>query len=414
MLTEAFKFNSKISYPVKTFNYATAERQNITQLLMNPTIYIHSQASFKTKFIDIFEKYVLPYIVGDAIVSNWNSTPMKFYQNQLNFAIWCATTGCGISVRDHLLSSNKMIQSFYLFHVYFQTRKILNQLRCALPTEPSWNALDNSIDMTAFERFCNEFGVSQHSDFRHKVSANNGIGIVYNYATHLGYRPVNSPYNSKTMSFTTRTTNEILHIDYIAQGVEAGDGFVYLMLDHSKGFTRAGVERINESVRAFVWAILGSQGQTRTSITVVGPGFDAIKQCLSNIEDMISHEQDLPKSIKNYQDVLHYARSKVDFVLGEALYMVPSNMDLKVGQIANYNNEIIVANGEMVLGTNEDVNLKITLKAVVPNTVKEIIPNTEKKIIPTPVPQSSGNHEQNKIMLVVGAAGMGLGYYYLF
>jgi hypothetical protein len=211
-------------------------------------------------------------------------------------------------------------------------------------------------------------------------------------------------------------TLRLSKVDYIKQGDEVADGFVNFIQNKSGGFTRAGVERINESIRAYVWAVLGAQGQTRTSIVGIGPAFDAQKQFLSNVEDMISHAEDLPKSIKNYQDVLHFARSKVDFVLGEGLYMVPSNMELKVGQIENYNNEIIVATGQMSLGSNEDVNkqLPINVNKQLPNEVnKPVLPVKieVKRSLPT---VSSNNHEQNKNLLVVGAVSLGLGYYYLF
>ena len=244
MFPEAFMYNSRVSYPVKTIEHPTSERQNIKQLLLNLTIYVDSRgSSFGTKFINVANKYILPHVSLDVIVNSWNTNPMKFWQNQLNFSMWCATTGCGVSIYDHLLSSNKIIQSFYLFHVYFQSRKILNQLRCALPNEASWSAFDNTIDMMAYEQFCNEFGVSPGSDFRQKYSNSNGLGTVF-----AGGNPtLNKSYNPTYHTFTKplRHIMGLTKVDYITQGSEASDGFVYFMMDNSKGFTRAGVERIN-------------------------------------------------------------------------------------------------------------------------------------------------------------------------
>jgi len=57
-----------------------------------------------------------------------------------------------------------------------------------------------------------------------------------------------------------------------------------------------------------------------------------------------------------YQDVLQYARGKLDFVLGEQLYMCPSDMYLVVGRIQGYNNEIQVATTAMLPGTNQSLN----------------------------------------------------------
>ena len=80
---------------------------------------------------------------------------------------------------------------------------------------------------------------------------------------------------------------------------------------HAKGFTRAGVERINDSIRTYCWAILGSQSQTRTDILGSGIAFDAQKQFLANVEDAINSPVDLPSQITRYQDTLNMQEVKL-------------------------------------------------------------------------------------------------------
>ena len=75
------------------------------------------------------------------------------------------------------------------------------------------------------------------------------------------------------------------------------------MLEKSHGFTRGGVERINDSIRAYAWAIVGAQGQTRTSVLGVGAAFDAQKQFADNVEAKIYSADDLSKSITQYQEM---------------------------------------------------------------------------------------------------------------
>ena len=89
-----------------------------------------------------------------------------------------------------------------------------------------------------------------------------------------------------------------------------------------------------------------------------GTAFDAQKQFLANIEDAINSPVDLPRQIARYQSTLKYARSKVDFVYGTGLYMSPSNMELRIGTIQDYNNKIVIANeGEgPILGLNDETN----------------------------------------------------------
>ena len=107
---------------------------------------------------------------------------------------------------------------------------------------------------------------------------------------------------------------------YLRQSAsEAENGFVYSMLDQTQGFTYAGIERLNDSKRTYVWAILGSQSEQRTPILRSGAAFTAQKQFMANVEAAIEQAGDI--SVAKYQDALQYARGKLDFVLGEQLYI---------------------------------------------------------------------------------------------
>ena len=315
--------------------------------------------SFQISFPDVSEKYILPYVESNDLVQRWQTDWIRFWQNQLNFAVWCATTGCGVDFNNHLKDTG-MIGSLFRFHVYNQTRRILFEMAVALPQDTSWNAFDNKYNRSTYERICKEFNVDINADWRQKQSDNQGLGMLYNYITNLGYQDLGkgTEYDTKWYSFTQATTNDIMHIDYIAQGTEATKAWTTFILDDSNGFTRAGVERINDSIRTYCWAILGSQSQTRTDILGTGTAFDAQKQFLANIEDAINSPVDLPSQIARYQNTLKYARSKVDFVYGTGLYMSPSNMELRIGTIQDYNNKIVIANeGEgLTLGLNDETN----------------------------------------------------------
>ena len=164
-------------------------------------------------------------------------------------------------------------------------------------------------------------------------------------------------------------TDDILYIEQLFdhdpgmtdRSISGGDpmaalGSFVLGTGYDTGFFRAGVSRINDSIRTYVWAILGSQSQARSSILGSGKAFDAQKQFLANVEDAINSDVDLPSSIDRYQRTLKYARSKVDFVIGHGLYMLPSNMEIEVGVINGYNNLIQIATEDMQLGFNASVN----------------------------------------------------------
>lgn len=155
---------------------------------------------------------------------------------------------------------------------------------------------------------------------------------------------------------TGPTTNQVIHIDFIAQGKPSENAWSTFILDSPEGFTRAGVPRLNESIRVYSWSILDAQAQTKTGILGTGTAFGAQKQFIVNVEDSINAPVDLPEEIQRYQDTLRYARTKVNFAFGIGLYMCPSNLEMQIGTIQGYNNEIIIATEQEQLGINPDIN----------------------------------------------------------
>ena len=128
------------------------------------------------------------------------------------------------------------------------------------------------------------------------------------------------------------------------------------VLDKSEGFTQAGVERLNDSIRTYVWAFLGEQAQTRSNILKTGTGFNAQKQFLANIEDAIASPVDMPSSISRYHETLQYASTTLDFVFGIGFYLSPSDMALHPDNIQGYNNEIQMAGSDAAIGHNPGIN----------------------------------------------------------
>ena len=137
------------------------------------------------------------------------------------------------------------------------------------------------------------------------------------------------------------------------------DSMTCWILEASDGFTDVGLLRILESVRAYAYLILSSQASARSSI--VGNTASALttqSTFLDNFENIMNLRVDIREDIKHYQDTLSYASSKVDYSMGENVYMLPSNMNLKIKTgTARYNNKILVSDGKFILGKNEKVNL---------------------------------------------------------
>ena len=54
---------------------------------------------------------------------------------------------------------------------------------------------------------------------------------------------------------------------------------------------------------------------------------------------------------------MQYARSKVDYVISELIYMLPSDMNLRIGKVKDYNNKILISSPSFKIGTNLKINL---------------------------------------------------------
>ena len=362
MDSNPYAFNRDVSYPT----CAGFPRNMTCKDLLEAHIQVvvpgkaSGRGDFTADVEDIFSKYRLPHISSETFVGLWQTNPMGFWQNQVNFAVWCSTTGCGVSWRDHLDIDRPLARSVFRFHTYYQVRRILDELQVPLPQDQAWDPFQNPYDRRAYERICREFGVDPATDWRAN-GPNRGLGRVYNYWTNNGYHPVgNGEYDSSKMSFTRQTSNRYIHVDFIKQDAPNADtAWGTFILDKSQGFTAPGVERLNDSIRTYVWAILGAQAQTRSAILGAGTSFDAQKQWLANVEDAISSPVDIPSSIERYQSVLQNASSKVDYAFGTGLYMAPSDMRLHIGTVAGYNNQIIIAPVGQPLGVSDgtsDIN----------------------------------------------------------
>ena len=132
------------------------------------------------------------------------------------------------------------------------------------------------------------------------------------------------------------------------------------VIEKSHGFTKSGLFMISESVRAYVYLILSSQASARSAI--IGDDSSALtaqRVFMNNFEDIVNRRVDIQEDIKRYQDTLNYASSKVDYSVGQGIYMLPSNMDLNIKSgVEGYNNKILILGTGLNLGMNWEVNSK--------------------------------------------------------
>ena len=352
-----YKYNSDASYKPNGGRYL----QRITAkdlYIQNITVAEHDGGhsdSFQVKFPNVFTNYPLGAVrIEDQKFKDWDHYKFNIWQSQLKFAVFCASSACGVSV-EHLSAKEPMIRSIYRFHVYYHIRRILKILEIPLPYENSFNQYNNPYNHEKFIGICSEYGVSNNlTKWR------------------------NQKYFSTWQSRAWETGKP--GMSYINE-----NSFSRWIIEKSDGLTTLGLQKISESVRDYAYLILMSQTSTRGPI--VGHearNLDAQRTLLNTFENIVNRRVNIPEDIRRFQKTLQYAGSKVDYAIGEFIYMLPSNMNLRIGNVRNYNNKILISLSSFKIGTNLKVNLLSSENRRLNDDVKSKEVKTEPKAITKP------------------------------
>ena len=283
---------------------------------------------FTANFPNIFTNYMLGEMrVESPLFQNWLHNPMKLWQTQLNFAVFCASSACGVSSAHLNYKKQALVRSVYRFHVYYHIRRILKRLQVVLPHEANFNISDNPYTESEFYNLCHEYNVPSDP-------------MRYRFEKFYG-------------SYQTGGWEDYINPDSMGR----------FIIPSSNGFSDIGLVKLSESIRAYVYLILTSQASARARIVgTTANALTAQQIYLNNFEEIVSRRVDLQSDIKRFQNTLNYASSKVDYSVGEGLYMLPSDMNLRIKRgVVGYNNEILISTG-LTLGKNAGVNLGLPKK----------------------------------------------------
>ena len=122
-----FRYNSKANYQPNGGRYLQILSGKD---LYKQTIVVSSKDIFPARFPIIFVDYPLGQMrVGDKLWTNWNKAPMQLWQTQLNFAVWCALSACGVSSVHLNYKAHPMIRAVYHFYVYYHVKRVLKDYR---------------------------------------------------------------------------------------------------------------------------------------------------------------------------------------------------------------------------------------------------------------------------------------------
>ena len=103
---------------------------------------------------------------------------------------------------------------------------------------------------------------------------------------------------------------------------------------------------------------------------------DAPQVLKSPFKALISEDHSIGINIERYQGGLEHALSKVDFLVGTGIYMLPSNLNLNIGKTKGYSKKILVTNKDMKIASNKEIN-KDHKKLPTPDAPKIVIPTTQ-------------------------------------
>ena len=215
--------------------------------------------------------------VGDKLWTNWNKAPLKLWQTQLNFAVLCASSTCGVSLAHLNYIKHPMIESVYCFHVYYHVRRILKKLQVPLPHETCFNAADNPYTESEFFKIFEDYGVP-NDPMRYRDEK-----FYWTYQHGVGWAD-----------------------DYIGP-----DSITRWIIEKSVGFTDVGLLKISESVRAYEFLILSSQASARSGIVGnTASSLTAQSAFLNNFEDIVNRSVNIQKILKDTKtlSVTHLAK----------------------------------------------------------------------------------------------------------
>ena len=156
---------------------------------------------------------------------------------------------------------------------------------------------------------------------------------------------------------------------------------------------------IRNSLRLYIF---DTNKSTSTRGPIVGHearNLDTQQTFLNTFENIVNRRVNIPEDIRRFQKTLQYARSKVDYAIGEFIYMLPSDMNLRIGKVKNYNNKILISSPSFKIGTNVKTNLhgekdKPDVKSKEVEMVKSE-PDVKSKVKTKPDVKSNKEHKQD-------------------
>lgn len=273
------------------------------------------------------------------VADEWRKTE-PYYKFIL--AVYVSTYCCGIGA-EHLKFSEDVypvITSIMRFHLYFMARRILERLK-----------------HESTESILREFKIGPHNDV---------IGNMSNIPRWD--RTILVPRTGYGHGFYHETM-PLLTKDYKTH-------YKRFIPSKTNGLTKIGTQYLNESIEAYVYAVLGSQAKTRVSIVNKGGGsLETQEEFRTLVNDAIVNYS-VSTWILNMNKAITDTNVIQNLAISPNTWLVPGSMIILKERIAGYNNLLKRASEDMKFGINHSVNFTEIKKKV----VKKIVTHKPKKL----------------------------------
>ena len=134
--------------------------------------------------------------------------------------------------------------------------------------------------------------------------------------------------------------------------------------------------------------------------------FDAQKVFLNTFENIVNKKVDIPEDMGRFQKTFQYAGSKVDYAIGDFIYILPSDTNLWIGKIQNYNNKMLVSSSSFNIETNSKINLDDDKPDIKPNIKFKKQGKQDIKTIKTKPDMNEITYEEENAGLILGMAAI--------
>ena len=411
------------------------------------TIFVTPSLSFVSRTRKVFTDARLTFTQRDPAIA-WPAGPnMRFWPQQLNFAVFCATAGCGVG-KAHvdpgaaIPGMTPQIRSIYAFHIYYTTRRILSEMQAALPGDSAFNPMKNPYSKSAYSRLCAEFKIPENTDFRYKRGPNGGIGTVNLLNTkenkrHAGMQtellkanfkqwPMspefdrNNTHHSYSHLFGFEGDNAYVQIHNIETEFQSSWQYEYFVLVRSKGLTQAGLTRLGQSIQALVYCALNAQLNTKSPLIGITSSAGLARQEFSRIlEDELLDER-IGITVAKYNAVIRNSHARLDLAIAKDVWLMPSDLTLKQLKGGAFENATNRSNTQthpdIMFGVNDKINLARSPPPAPPSEPKQEVesklpaktPESKQQPVkkPGPTPHEIAEEKTVKYLVIGGVVGL--------